>query len=86
MKTEQEKALSEMISFINAIKPFTVGQMKEAISMLDDETQIIFGIPAGTNLLADWFNVSSNYERPDEEKGFLGLTFFLSGDFDARQF
>lgn len=86
MNQDQEKTLKEMFAELNAIKPFTVGQMKEAISMLDDETQIIFGIPAGTNLLADWFNVSSNYERPDEEKGFLGLTFFLSGDFDARQF
>ena len=86
MNQDQEKTLKEMISFINSIKPFTVGQMKQAIDGLSDETQIIFGIPAGTNLLADWFNVSSNYERPDEEKGFLGLTFFLSGDFDARQF
>ena len=86
MKTEQEKALGEMISFINSIKPFTVGQMKQAIDGLSDETQIIFGIPYGTNTLSDWFNVSSNYERPDEEKGYLGLTFFLSGDFDARQF
>ena len=86
MKPEQEKALNEMISFINSIKPFTVGQMKLALSGLDDETQIIFGIPYGTNTLSDWFNVSSNYERPNEEKGVLGLTFFLSDNFDARQF
>jgi hypothetical protein len=86
MKTEQEKALTEMISFIDSIRPFTVGDMKKAIEGLNDNTQILFGVPAGTNLNADWFNVSSNYERPYEEKGYLGLTFFLSDDFDARQF
>lgn len=84
MKPEQEKALGETISFINSIKPFTIGQMKQAIDGLDDDTQIIFGIPDGTNTLADWFNVSPDYERPHEM--FEGLTFFLSDNFDARQF
>jgi hypothetical protein len=86
MNTEQQSALREMISFINSIEPFTVGQMKKAIEGLDDDTQILFGVPVGTNLNADWFNVSQKYERPDTNDEYLALTFFLSDNYDARQF
>jgi hypothetical protein len=84
MKPEQEKALTEMISFINSIKPFTVGQMKQALEGLPDDTQILIG---GTeNCSFDWANLDLKYNQPDEEKGFMGLTFYLKDDFDARQF
>lgn len=82
--------MSEKMSFaeyLNSIQPFTVGQMKEAFEGLSDETQILFGVPAGTNLNSDWFNVSQNYHRPDSaESEYLALTFFLSDDYDSRQF
>lgn len=72
--------------FLNSIRPFTVGQMKEAIAGLEDNTQILFGVPVGTNLNSDWFNVSQDYKRPDLDDEYLALTFFLSDDYDSRQF
>lgn len=82
--------MNEKMSFaeyLNSIQPFTVGQMKEALAGLSDETQILFGVPVGTNLNSDWFNVSQNYHRPDSaESEYLALTFFLSDDYDSRQF
>lgn len=82
--------MNEKMSFaeyLNSIQPFTVGQMKEALAGLSDETQILFGVPVGTNLNSDWFNVSQNYHRPDsEESEYLALTFFLSDNYDSRQF
>lgn len=82
--------INEKMSFaeyLNSIQPFTVGQMKEALAGLSDETQILFGVPVGTNLNSDWFNVSQNYHRPDSaESEYLALTFFLSDDYDSRQF
>lgn len=82
--------MNEKMSFaeyLNSIQPFTVGQMKEALAGLSDETQILFGVPVGTNLNSDWFNVSQNYHRPDSaESEYLALTFFLSDNYDSRQF
>jgi hypothetical protein len=72
--------------FLNSIQPFTVGQMKEALAGLSDETQILFGVPVGTDLNSDWFNVSQNYHRPDTDEEYLALTFFLSDNYDSRQF
>jgi hypothetical protein len=86
MNAQQEATLKEMISMINAIQPFTVGQMKQAIEGLSDNTQILFGVPVGTNLNSDWFNVSQDYKRPDTDADYLGLTFFLKDDYDGRQF
>ena len=72
--------------FLNSIQPFTVGQMKEAIAGLEDDTQILFGIPENFDTKSDWFNVSQKYERPDSNDEYLALTFFLSDDYDSRQF
>jgi hypothetical protein len=72
--------------FLNSIQPFTVGQMKEALAGLSDETQILFGVPVGTNLNSDWFNVSQDYKRPDTDEEYSALTFFLKDDYDSRQF
>jgi len=80
-----EKKLS-FADYLNSIRPFTVGQMKEALAGLDDQTQILFGVPVGTNLNSDWFNVSQDYKRPDLDAEYLALTFFLSDDYDSRQF
>jgi hypothetical protein len=84
MKQDQEKTLKEMFAELNAIKPFTVGQMKQALKGLSDDTQILIG---GTeNCSFDWANLDLKYNQPDEEKGFMGLTFYLKDNFDARQF
>ena len=68
------------------MKPFTVGQMKEAIADLNDDTQILFGLPNDLDVKSDWFNVSQKYERPDTNDEYIALTFFLSDTYDARQF
>ena len=84
MNQDQEKTLKEMFAELNAIKPFTVGQMKQALEGLPDDTQILIG---GTeNCSFDWANLNLKYNQPDEEKGFMGLAFYLKDDFDARQF
>lgn len=84
MNTEQQSALREMISFINSIEPFTVGQMKKALEGLADDTQILIG---GTDECAfDWANLDLKYNQPNEEEGYLGLTFYIKDDYDPRQF
>jgi hypothetical protein len=81
MNKETEKALVEMFTKLDAIKPFTVGDMKKALEGLSDDTQIIIG---GDEF--DWANLSLEYKQPNEEEGYLGLTFFLKDNFDPRQF
>lgn len=81
MNKEMESALIEMIAKISEIEPFTVGDMKKAIEGLSDDTQIIIG---GDEF--DWANLSLEYKQPNEEEGYLGLTFFLKDNFDPRQF
>jgi hypothetical protein len=82
--------MNEKMSFaeyLNSIQPFTVGQMKQALEGLADDTQILFGIPDDLDTKSDWFNVSQNYHRPNSaESEYLALTFFLSDDYDSRQF
>jgi hypothetical protein len=81
--------MNEKMSFadyLNSIRPFTVGQMKKALEGLDDETQILFGVPVGTSMNSDWFNVAQDYKRPDLDEEYIALTFFLSDDYDSRQF
>ena len=72
--------------FLNSIEPFTVGQMKKAIEGLSDDTQILFGIPDDLDVRSDWFNVAQNYIRPDTNEEYLAVTFFLSDNYDSRQF
>ena len=73
--------------FLNSIEPFTVGQMREAIAGLADDTQILFGIPADLDTKSDWFNVAKGYKRPDAtESNYMALTFFLNDKYDSRQF
>jgi hypothetical protein len=81
MNKETENALIEMFTKLDAIKPFTVGDMKKALEGLSDETQIIIG---GDDF--DWANLSLEYKQPNEAEGYLGLTFFIKDDFDPRQF
>jgi len=83
MNTETKISFAD---YLNSINPLTVGQMKKAIEGLDDDTQILFGVPAGTNMNSDWFNVSQDYKRPDVDDEYVALTFFLSDDYDSRQF
>ena len=60
--------------------------MKEALADLNDDTQILFGIPQDLDIKSDWFNVSNEYQRPDTNDEYIALTFFLSDTYDARQF
>ena len=78
---DREKTLKEMIQKIKEITPFTVGDMKKALENLPDDTQIVIGCSC-----SDWFNLSKDYELPNEEAGYMALTFFTRNDFDARQF
>jgi hypothetical protein len=77
--------------YLNSIKPFTVGQIREAIEGLPDDTQILIGIPEDLDTRSDWYNLAQNYERPDsedysEDSEYFALTFFLKDDYDSRQF
>jgi hypothetical protein len=73
--------------YLNSIKPFTVGQIREAIEGLSDDTQILIGIPEDLDTRSDWYNLAQNYERPDSENSnYMALTFFLKDDYDSRQF
>jgi len=84
MNTQTENALREMFTKLDAIKPFTVGEMKKAFEGLADDTQILIG---GTeNCSFDWANLSLDYEQPNEESGFMALTFYIKDDYDPRQF
>jgi hypothetical protein len=84
MDTQTENALREMFAKLDAIKPFTVGQMKQALEGLSDDTQILIG---GTEKCPfDWANLEVEYERPDTNQDVSALTFYLKDDYDPRQF
>jgi len=72
--------------YIDSIKPFTVADMKKALEGLPDNTQILFSVPAGTNLNSDWFNVDRDYIRPDLDPDYSALTFSIKDNYDSRQF
>jgi hypothetical protein len=84
MNKETETALIEMFTKLDAIKPFTVGDMKKALEGLSDDTQILVGGDDSCGF--DWANLSLDFKHPNEEEGYLGLTFFIKDDFDPRQF
>ena len=84
MDTRTENALRDMFTKLDAIKPFTVGQMKKALEGLSDDTQILIG---GTEKCSfDWANLATDYNQPNEEEGFSALTFYIKNDYDPRQF
>jgi len=72
--------------YLDSIHPFTVADMKRALEGLPDNTQILFGVPVGTNLNSDWFNVKQDFIRPDQDTDYSALTFFISDNYDSRQF
>ena len=84
MNTETEKALRQMFAKLDAIKPFTVGEMKKALEGLSDDTQILIGGTEGCPF--DWANLHLDYDQPDKEGDFFALTFYLKNDYDPRQF
>ena len=84
MNTNAENALRQMLATLDAIKPFTIGDMRKAMEGLSDDTQILIG---GTEKCSfDWANLSLEYNQPNEEEGYLGLTFYIKDDYDPRQF
>ncbi len=84
MNTEMKNAIAEMFATLDAIKPFTVGDMKKALEGLADETQILVG--GSDSYSFDWANLSLEYERPDTNEDVSALTFYLKDDYDPRQF
>lgn len=84
MNAEMESALVQMFTKLDAIKPFTVGEMKKALEGLADDTQILIG--GNDECPFDWANLSLEYNQPNEEEGYLGLTFYIKDDYDPRQF
>jgi hypothetical protein len=90
MNTEQEKAIRDVIHFVRSIKPFTVGDMRKAIENLPDDMQILIGSPLDRNSDAwktsDWWNISHTVESPYSNEDLSALTFYLSNDYDGRQF
>jgi hypothetical protein len=84
MNAETENALVQMFAKLDAIKPFTVGEMKKALEGLADDTQILIG--GLENSSFDWANLSLNYDRPDTNEDVSALTFYLKDDYDGRQF
>jgi len=72
--------------YLDSIHPFTVADMKRALEGLPDNTQILFGVPVGTNLNNDWYNVKQDFIRPDQDTDYSALTFFISDNYDSRQF
>jgi hypothetical protein len=84
MNTNAENALREMFAKLDAIKPFTIGDMRKAMEGLSDDTQILIG--GDDKCSFDWANLSLEYNQPNEEEGYLGLTFYIKDDYDPRQF
>lgn len=78
---DRKKSLNEMIQKITNIEPFTVSDMKKALEGLSDSTQIVIGCSC-----SEWLNLSHDYELPNEEAGYLALSFFARDNFDPRQF
>jgi hypothetical protein len=81
MNADREKLVNEVIQKLNQIDPFTVGEMKLALAGLSDDTQIVIGCSC-----SEWLNLSKEFQLPDEEAGYMALTFFTRDNFDARQF
>jgi hypothetical protein len=84
MDKKMENALVEMFAKLDAIKPFTVGDMKKALEGLSDETQILVGGDDSCGF--DWANLDLDFKHPNEEEGYLALTFYIKNDYDPRQF
>jgi hypothetical protein len=84
MDEQTEKAMRKMFAKLDAIKPFTVGQMKQALEGLSDDTQILIGGPENSSF--DWANLDLEYERPDTNEDVSALTFYIKDDYDPRQF
>lgn len=81
--TEVFKSFGE---YINSIEPLTVGDLRKMIEGLDDETQVLIGLPDDFNPNRDWFNVSSDFKRPDVDDEYSAFTLFLKDNYDSRQF
>ena len=84
MDKKMENALIEMFAKLDAIKPFTVGDMKKALEGLSDDTQILVGGDDSCGF--DWANLDLDFKHPSEEEGYFALTFYIKNDYDPRQF
>lgn len=87
MSDEKKMSFAE---FLNSIKPFTVGDLRKVIDGLPDDMQILIGSPINDNSdewkTSDWWNISHTVESPRSNEDLSALTFYLSDDYDSRQF
>lgn len=85
----EEKKMS-FAQYLESIKPFTVGDLRKAIEGLPDDLQVLIGSPLDrtneTWQTSDWWNVSHTVESPYSNEDLSALTFYLSDDYDSRQF
>jgi len=75
--------------YLEGIKPLTVGQLRQAMEGLSDETQVLIGAPLGHLdndwALSDWWNVEGEIGIPPKHE-FSALTLFIKNNYDSRQF
>jgi hypothetical protein len=85
---EENKTAETFAEYINSIKPFTVGDLRQIIETLPDEMQILLAeTPKGSH--SDWFNISHEIGIPDlsaDDSTYSALTFFPVDNYDSRQF
>lgn len=73
--------------YLASIKPLTVGDLRQAIANLSDDTQVLVA-PAPEGSLSDWFNVSNQFGIPtgEEDSVYSAFTLFPVDNYDSRQF
>ena len=85
---EEDKTAETFAGYINSIKPFTIGDLRQIIETLPDEMQILLAeTPNGS--CSDWFNISHEVGVPDlsvDDSTYSALTFFPVDNYDSRQF
>ena len=83
---ERYTILGRMIEEIRAIKPLTLGELREATRGLPDDTQVLLA-PSPANSYADWFNVDKNIGLPNgDDSEYLAVTLYPVDNYDSRQF
>ena len=78
--------IGNTIETIRAIKPLTLGELREATRELPDDVQILLA-PSPADSYSDWFNVDKNIGLPNgDESEYLAVTLFPVDNYDSRQF
>ncbi len=76
------------IETIRAIKPLTLGELREATRELPDDVQILLA-PSPADSYSEWFNASKEIGIPDllrDDSEYSAVTLFPVDNYDSRQF